>query len=105
DRAAMYLAEPEMSPIVWSDGIGSLEGRGGAWLLIKYLVNRYGLHVLSDMIRSTQSGTANIATQMATSWTTLLNNWAITLYMDHNPEFANLNLGPNYSFGGADLRT
>jgi uncharacterized protein (TIGR03437 family) len=104
-RAALYLADPAATPVVWSSALGTLEARGASWLLLKYIVNRYGTNLLRNIAHTTLNGTVNLTTVTGASWTSLMNDWSVALYADHAPELANVGIDKNYTYAGSDLRS
>jgi hypothetical protein len=103
-RSGLYLQDPAATPVVWSNALGTLEARGASWLLLKYMVNRYGTNMLRQIARTTLNGTLNLTTVTGTTWTSLMNDWSVALYADHAPELENVHIDPHYTFVGSDLR-
>jgi hypothetical protein len=101
----MYLSNPAAAPLLSTSAIGTLEERGAGWLMMNYLVKRFGPVVLTRLANTSLNGAANIAAQTRASWTSLVSDWSIALYADHAPELASLRLEPRYTFGGADVRS
>jgi hypothetical protein len=103
-RAAMYLGNPAAAPLLSTSPIGTLEERGAGWLMINYLVQRYGPGVLTRLTSTSLSGAANVAAQTRASWTNLVSDWSIALYADRAPELASLGLDTRYTFGASNVR-
>ena len=86
-RAQMYLANPAPISLLAEDLPGSLELRGGAWLLLKHLRGHYGGNdLLTRLTGSTRLGAANITQETAKPWATLLRDFGVAVWADGAPQ-------------------
>lgn len=81
-RARRFLAETEETSLVVTQGSGSLEERGAGWLFLAYLRGRWGDGILSELTRSTRTGTRNVEAAVGEGWADLLEPWTAALYLD-----------------------
>lgn len=105
-RARQYLNVPEFISLISEDSPGTLEMRGGAWLLVQYAMGLYGGDaLLGRLTKSTRFGTDNIATETGRAWRTLLAEFALALWADEAPDLAGVTVDPRLTFVGFDLRS
>ena len=90
-----YLDSTSKHFLLPTDGIGSLEERGAAWLFVRYIVDQFAgdTSVASwntftrTMVRTTQTGAANVAAATGQSFTTVANRWVLANYVSDLPAF------------------
>ncbi len=110
-RAYYYLGSFSQSPdhtydvsLLAEDGFGSLEQRGAAWLMLKYLRGLYGDGLLKQLVQTTLSSADNISSHTGQSWQSIFNDWSVALYADNDPELSGANIPARYQFAKIDLR-
>ena len=103
-RAHRYLRDPAATSLIAEGGTGTLEMRGAAWLLVKYLVGQHGPAILQTLAQSSQTSVANVVQSTGRPWKTVIANWSVALYADNAPELQNANVPGEYSFPNIDLR-
>lgn len=103
-RAWMYMRDGTRESLIADESPGSLEVRGGAWLLLKYLTDRYGQQILERMTNTTTSSVANVTAATNASWHELLADWGVALWADNAPELAGINVDARYQFPSINLR-
>jgi hypothetical protein len=81
-RARLYLQDPTDVSLIVVSGSGSLTERGGGWLLVLYLADRWGDSVLQRLVGTTRTGVDNVVSVTGTGWATLLQDWWSALYLD-----------------------
>ncbi len=111
-RAFYYLSSFKDSPdhtydvsLLSENGFGSLEQRGAAWLLLKYLTGLQGTGLLKDLVQTTLSSTTNVSQHVGRSWESIFSDWCIALYADNDPELSISQIDPRYQFADIDLRS
>jgi hypothetical protein len=104
-RAQRYLSSPASSSLLALAGTGSLEMRGGVWLLLKHARGHYGGNdLLRRLTSSSQSGVANLTQQTGQPWSRLAVDFDVALWADGAPELGTTPLEPRYRFQGFNLR-
>jgi hypothetical protein len=87
-RAQRYLAASSSTSLLAEDSPGSLELRGGAWLLLKHARGHYGGDaLLTRLTASTRSGVANLTQETGSAWSTLLRDFGVAIWADGAPDF------------------
>lgn len=81
-RARRYLDGPDTVSLIISSGKGSLSERGGGFLFVMYLADRFGSSVIEDLTRSTNLGVDNVESETGTEWGVLLSDWWSALWLD-----------------------
>lgn len=105
NRASRYLAATERTPLLAEDGTGSLETRGGAWLLVKYITGQYGANgLLRRLTRSTLKGAANIVAETGQPWRRILGEFAVALWATEAPDLDGVQVGQRFLFADFDPR-
>ena len=103
NRAVRFLRDTTTS-LVSEELPGSVEQRGAAWLLLKYLQGQFGNDVLRTITTSTRSSTDNVARATGRSWEELLSDWAVALWADDAPVFQNGGIAARHTFPNLNLR-
>jgi len=87
-NAGQYLENPSAVAMVADTGPGDLAQRGGAWLFVRYLVDRFGAQTTPHTLVCTGLlGAANVAAATSTAFATLLGRWALAVYTSDLPGF------------------
>jgi hypothetical protein len=104
-RAQRYLADPAGTSLLEQGGTGSIEMRGGGWLLLKHMRAHYGGNdLLRRLTQNPQSGVANLTQISAQPWSRLATDFNVAVWADGAPEMAGRPLAPRYRFAGFNLR-
>ena len=104
-RTQFWLREVAQTDLVTEDSPGSLEERGAAWLLVRYLIEHYGgTALLGQLTGSTAIGADNVTSATGRTWLDLLSEFAVAVWADRAPELAGLTLAPRLTLGAFDLR-
>ena len=94
-NAYQYLDSTRNHFLLPTAGIGSLAERGAAWLFVRYLVDRYAGDTAKaawnaftrQMLATTDVGALNVANRTGDSFTTVVNRWALALWVSDLPGF------------------
>jgi hypothetical protein len=79
-RAALWLQKPYANSMV--AGEDNLEQRGASWLLVAYLVDRYGQSILRELVSGPFTGITNIENRADTSFPFLFYRFTAALLLD-----------------------
>ncbi|MGH8433850.1 MAG: hypothetical protein ACRERX_05095, partial [Pseudomonas sp.] len=105
-RATLFLRDSARIGLLSEELPGTLEIRGAAWLMVKYLAGQYGGNtLLRTLARSATSGPQNVTAAIGQPWPTVLSDWAVALWADDAPELAGVQLNARYTFSNINLRT
>ncbi|MEK6610056.1 MAG: hypothetical protein AABZ35_03950 [Gemmatimonadota bacterium] len=85
--AFLYLKDPSANAVVTESSTATLEERGGAWLFIRYVADRFGASVLRRLVQTASTGAANVVAATGTPLATLLGRWALAVYATDLPGF------------------
>ncbi|MEZ4422940.1 MAG: hypothetical protein R3E98_06010 [Gemmatimonadota bacterium] len=97
-RGRDYLRDPSTVSLIITQGAGTVEERGGAWLFLRYLTERYGTRVLGELTRTTERGTRNVEQVTGILWAEALGDWGVALAADGVP-----GLPPRYGYPVLDV--
>jgi hypothetical protein len=86
-NAYLYLSDPASIAIVTETAPGSLEQRGGAWLFLRYLVDRFGANLSRALDQTVEVGALNVQAATGQPFETLLGRWALAVYLTDAPGF------------------
>jgi len=83
-RIAVFLAAPQRTPLVVRDyyraGLWRDPGcRGATFLFLQFCVDRFGTHLLSDLVQSPAAGRSNLERATKMRFAELLRHWSIAL--------------------------
>lgn len=83
-RISTYLSDPGayrlVVPDYYQDGLWRSHGcRGATYLFLRYLVDRFGVELLTELSRSNLEGIANIETATQTPFADLFRQWSVHL--------------------------
>jgi hypothetical protein len=79
-NAGQFLMDPTAVAMVTDSSPGDLAQRGGEWLFLRYLTDRFGATTPRSLVNTTLRGPANVAQATATAFGTLLGRWALAVY-------------------------
>ncbi|MBI1723874.1 MAG: hypothetical protein HYR48_08205 [Gemmatimonadetes bacterium] len=79
-NAFLYLKDPNAHAMVTVSSTGTLEERGGEWLFLRYVTDRFGSGVLRQLVQTSSTGAANVVAATGTPFATLLGRWALAVY-------------------------
>jgi IPT/TIG domain len=104
-RAQFYLQAPDEVAIVGEESPGTLEQRGGAWLLLKYAMMQYGgTTLLGTLTGSSATGATNLSGATGRAWNDLYSEFGVALWASNAPQLAGVAIDARYTFGSFDLR-
>lgn len=104
-RAQLYLRNTVGTSLVSEDSPGTLEQRGAAWLLVKYIAGHFGGNsLLGRLASSSEFGAANIEESTGQPWMTVLSGFVTALWADEAPGLGGP-VAPTSTFVNFDLRT
>jgi hypothetical protein len=104
-RANRYLTSVSSISLLGENSPGTLELRGGAWLLIEHLASHYGEDVLGRLTRTSRNGVANIVAETSQPWVRLISDFAVALWADDSPDLVAVNVAAHLTFPRLNLRT
>lgn len=103
-RAQIYLRSTEETPLLAEDSPGTLEQRGGAWLLVKYITGHFGgAGLLGRLTSSSATGATNIEQSTGQSWEDIWDGFSTALWADGASEVMGA-LAATSGFANFDLR-
>ncbi len=82
ERARRYLERPDTVSLLISSGQGGLAERGGGFLHLLYLADRFGVPLVTDLTRTTRTGIENVEAETGTPWADLLSDWWAAMWLD-----------------------
>ena len=86
-NAYLYLEDPASHEVITEDPPGTLEERGGQWLLLRYLVDRFGVNLPLMLNETALTGTDNVHAATGRDVDSLLGQWLLALYVSDLPGF------------------
>ncbi len=87
-NAYQYLVNPAANAMISVTGPDDLSQRGGQWLFLRYLVDRYGPATTQRLEQTSLTGDANVVSAAgSTPFATLLGRWALAVYVSDLPSF------------------
>jgi hypothetical protein len=84
-KTFFMLKDPSQHSAVDFDGTGTIEQRGAAWLLVKYLNDRFGGQVLSQLCRARQASAQLVTGVTGQAWDRLMTDWWLAIYLASDP--------------------
>jgi hypothetical protein len=79
-NAGRFLMDPAAVAMVTDVAPGELAQRGGEWLFVRYLTDRFGAQTPHSLVGTSLQGAANVAQVTGTAFATLLGRWALAVY-------------------------
>jgi hypothetical protein len=86
-NANQYLMNPSAQAMVTDSPPGDLPQRGGGWLFVRYLTDRFGAQTARGLVNTASQGAANVAQVTGTAFASLLGRWALAVYTSDLPGF------------------
>ena len=86
-NAYKYLKDPGAHFLFFKSGTGTLEERGAAWLLLRWVADQFGGDVTRRLSETGLTGAANIAAATGEPVATLLPQWLLANYVSDLPGF------------------
>lgn len=87
-NAFQYLKTPGTNAVLFANTeVGSLAERGGGWLFLRWLVDRFGATTLRRMEETRLVGAANVAAAVGEPLAQLLGQWSLANYVSDLPAF------------------
>jgi len=81
-RLLAYLEEPSAYSLTVTEGSGTLEERGAAWVFLRWIADQYGDFIFRDLTQTPENGVANVAAQTGESFFRLFADWAVALWAE-----------------------
>ncbi|UCC47301.1 MAG: hypothetical protein JSV41_07245 [Gemmatimonadota bacterium] len=81
-RLLAYLEEPSAHSLTVTEGSGTLEERGAAWVFLRWIADQYGDFIFRDLTQKPDYGVANVAAQTGESFFRLFADWAVALWAE-----------------------
>lgn len=81
-RLLAYLEEPSAYSLTVTEGSGTLEERGAAWVFLRWIAEQYGDFIFRDLTQKPVYGTANVSAQTGESFFRLFADWAVALWAE-----------------------
>ena len=81
-RLLAYLEEPSGYSLTVTEGSGTLEERGAAWVFLRWIAEQYGDFIFRDLTQKPQNGVANVVAQTGESFFRLFADWAVALWAE-----------------------
>ena len=86
-EAGQYLLAPEQHFLLTTSDL-DLPDVGAGWLFVHYLVDRSGAGITRSLVRTTLTGTANVAQTTGVPFATTLERWALANWVSDLPGFS-----------------
>ncbi len=81
-----YALLPDTASVtLHSDSDNGFSWRGGDWLLVRYMADRFGQGVLRRLENTSLTGVSNIENATGVSFPTMFADWGLALYTDSLP--------------------
>lgn len=103
NRAAVFLRDTTTS-LISEELPGTIEQRGAAWLLLKYLQGHHGSGILRTITSSMRVSIDNVTRAAGSSWSELMSDWAVALWADNAPQLPAGTVAAKHTFPNIDLR-
>lgn len=104
-RAHRYMQDPSATALIQDEGLGSLEMRGAAWLVLKYVIGHHGgVDLLRRLTQTSRTGVANITAETGESWPDLFHRFAVALWADDAQARRNAPVDAAFTYPDFDLR-
>ena len=87
-NAYLYLTSPVKYHVLFQSGTGTLAERGGAWLLLRWLVDQFGNDIVRRLAETDSTGAANIAHATGEPFSRLASQWIMANWVSDNPAIA-----------------
>ena len=86
-NAFQYLKSPGANFMLYDAGTGTLAERGGSWLFLRWLVDKFGPSIPRRLEETSLVGTANIAGAAGEPVSRLLAQWFLANWVSDLPQF------------------
>lgn len=104
NRASRYLRSTRTVRLLSPEQPGTLEQRGAAWLLLKYLQAHHGGYtLLRTLTGSSKTGVSSVAAATGRPWQDLWSDFGVALWADGAPGLS-ASPEPRFGFGGYAVR-
>lgn len=87
-NAYQYLKAPGSYFVLFDAGSGLLAERGGEWLFLRWMVDRFGVTTMRRMEESRLIGAENVAAAVGEPLSRLLGEWFLANYVSDLPGFS-----------------
>ncbi|MFW6201746.1 MAG: IPT/TIG domain-containing protein [Gemmatimonadota bacterium] len=104
-RAHLYLRDPAATSLVDDERFGTLEMRGAAWMMVKYLAGHHGGNdLLRDLTQTALEGVENVEAATGLDWPEAFQRFSVALWADDPDARAGATVDPAYTFANMALR-
>jgi hypothetical protein len=86
-NAYIYLQNPGTQFLLPTEGTGSLEERGAAWLFLRWLLDQHGADLTRRLVETPRTGAENVSTVAGVDFSTMAAQWFLANYVSDLPGF------------------
>lgn len=87
-NAYIFLRAPIQHPMLFSsEGTGSLEERGAAWLFLRWLMDQFGATTSRRLVETSRTGADNVAAAVGEPFARIVSEWMLANYVSDLPDF------------------
>jgi len=86
-NAYLYLENPGVTYMLFSDGTGTLHERGAAWLFLRWVADQFGPAVTRRLVESDLTGAGNVAAAAGYPFEQLVTEWMLANWVSDLPDF------------------
>jgi len=87
-NAYQYLTSPVKYYVLFQSGTGTLQERGAAWLLLRWLVDQFGPDIVRRLAETDSTGAGNIAAATGEPFARLVSQWIMANWVSDNPSIS-----------------
>ena len=84
----LYLSSPVKYYVLFQEGTGTLQERGGAWLFLRWIVDQFGPDIVRRLAETDSTGAANVAAATGEPFGRLVSQWILANWVSDNPSIA-----------------
>jgi len=85
--ASQYLSGTGSASLLIGQDQGTLAEIGASWLFVRYLIDQYGPKLADSLDQTAFTGATNVQIHTGQTFTTLLEQWALTNWVSDLPNF------------------
>jgi len=86
-NAYLYLEDPGLQYVLFSDGTGTLHERGAAWLFLRWVTDQFGPAVTRRLVESDLTGATNVTAAAGYPFEQLVTEWMLANWVSDLPDF------------------
>lgn len=103
-NAYYYLLAPRGKSVTTFAALGTLEERGAAWLFLRWLGDQKGDQIYKQLVETTKTGVANVATAAGEPFPALFGDFGIATYTDSIDGVPRTSIPTRYRFTSRNTR-